>query len=66
MTGKLVISENGNYRVIANLKEMQYPSDTVALSFSTVFTDAADPTAEQQKFIMFLNKNQREMLKQLL
>ena len=63
---KKLISDNGSYRVYAELNEFDGSTTTYSLRFKTVWTDAKDPTAEQTKFEVFLDKDQLTRLKELL
>lgn len=63
---KKLISDNGSYKVYAELCEMDNESNTNCLKFKTVYCDAKDPTYEETKFEMFLNKDQLQRLKELL
>lgn len=63
---KKLISDHGAYKVYAEISEMDTESLTMCLRFKTVYDDAKDPTSEQTKFEMFLNKDQLQRLKELL
>lgn len=62
----IVVSDNGNYAVKAKLVEVAYPSDTVALVFTSQFYGASDPIAEQHKLTLFLTADERQRLKDML
>jgi hypothetical protein len=62
---KKLISDNGSYRVYAELTELDGELKTNSLKFKTVWMDAQDPTAEQTKFEMFLDQEQLKRLKEL-
>lgn len=63
-----IISENGEYTVLAELAELKNHDGTSLynLKFSTQWGDASDPHALQTKFGMFLNGDQLDRLRQLL
>ena len=63
---KTLISENGAYKVYAEVSDYIRSEGNANLKFITVWEDAKDPTGEQVKFQMILNPEQRQRLKEIL
>lgn len=60
-----LISENGAYKVYAELAELKSLRGQFALRFLTEYLDSQN-VDKQQKFIMFLNEDERKKLKDML
>lgn len=60
-----LITQNGGYKVYAQFNKVEKMDDIFALKFLTEWDDANN-MEKQQKFIMFLNDEQRKVLKELL
>lgn len=71
---KKLISDNGSYRVYAELHEfngdlsndVDLKTKMYNLKFKTVWNGAENPVEEHLKFEMFLNDEQLKKLKELL
>lgn len=62
---KQLISENAGYKVFAELTEVVNPKGQFALRFLTEWDDATNPEP-QQKFIMFVTKDELQKLKEMM
>lgn len=63
---KTLISENGAYKVYAEISNYSRSEGNSNLKFFTVWEDAKDPTGEQVKFQMILSPEERQRLKEIL
>ena len=63
---KSLISDNGGYKVYAEVNEYLRSNGNVELKFSTVYDHAKDPEHAEAKFKMILTPEQRKALKDLL
>jgi hypothetical protein len=63
---KQLISQNGGYKVYAEMKQIDYPEKTKVLQFSTEWDNSKSPETEHVKFTMFLTDDQLSTLKQMI
>ena len=63
---KNLISENGGYKVYAEVNQFSNSHQDVELKFVTSYDSAKNPEEEQVKFKMILTPEQRRVLKELL
>lgn len=62
---KQLISQNDAHKVYAELTEVSYPRGQYALCFTSEWNDG-ESVQEQQKFTMFISKEQKDSLRQFL
>jgi hypothetical protein len=60
-----LITQNGEYKVYVEKTVVDYPTGQIALQFFTEWSSATN-AEPQKKFIMFLNDDERQRLKDFL
>ena len=63
---KMLLSNNGGYKMYVETRQFLNSKDSVQLRFLSTFDGSKNPEEEQVKFEIILTEEQRKQLKELL